>query len=168
MKRFLIALLVVTAPLLAGTAQAQVPSDEATPAAATPTTAPLEPMPLPYASLGPTVIRGVQEKNNSGEVGTVALTPAGLNKTHVVIDLRSFPGHAQPAHIHRGKACDSVDPKPAFLLHDVVSTNGHLGRSDTTVNYPMDRLLSGNYVVDVHARGSDSTHDVACGELYLR
>jgi hypothetical protein len=167
MKCFRIALFLMIAPLVASAAQAQVPPDAETPAAISPAPAPLTPMPLPYAGLGPTVIRGIQEQNNSGEVGTVALTPAGPNKTQVVIDLRSFPGHAQPAHIHRGKTCDAVDPKPTFVLHDVVSTNGHLGRSDSTVNYPMDRLLSGNYVVDVHAPGADQTHDVACGELYL-
>lgn len=168
MKRLLFALIVMTAPLLAGAAQAQVPSDDASPAMVAPDATPAAPMSLPYSSPDPTVIRGIQEKNNSGEVGTVSLTPAGPNKTRVVIDLRSFPGNPQPAHIHRGKACDAVDSKPAFSLHDVVSSGSHLGHSDTMVNYPIDRLLSGNYVVDVHTSDRDSTHDVACGEFYLR
>jgi hypothetical protein len=174
MKRFLLALFLSAAPLLVNVAQAQVPAASPTvvpegadsPAVLVPDPAPS--MPLPYASPGPTVIRGIQEQNNSGEVGDVSLTPAGQNKTHVVIDLRSFSGKPQPAHIHRGKSCDAVDPKPAFILHDVVSLTAHTGRSASIVNYPVSRLLSGNYVVDVHSSDSDPTHDVACGELYLR
>ncbi|HTV73018.1 MAG TPA: hypothetical protein VME66_04905 [Candidatus Acidoferrales bacterium] len=170
MKRYFIALFLAAAPLLAGVAQAQVPVDTSSPGAGPlPVRVPNPPpsVPLPYASLGPTVIRGVQELNNSGEVGVVSLTPVGPNKTHVVIDLRSFPDHPQPAQIHRGHSCDAFDPQPALVLHDVVDRTLHTGRSDTIVNFPVSRLLSGNYVVDIRISDTDRTHDVACGELYL-
>jgi hypothetical protein len=105
--------------------------------------------------------RGVQELNNSGQVGTVTLFRRGRS-TLVVIELHSVPaGRIEPAHIHRGQACDSLDPKPAFGLAPVVN-----GVSRTIVQYPEDKLLSGNYSVNVHASDKQLAHYVACGHLY--
>jgi hypothetical protein len=148
MKRFFFALFFVFAPLLANVARAQTG-------------------PSPSADTAAVIERGIQEMNNSGEVGTVTLSPVGQNQTLVVVELRSFLGRPQPAHIHRGKTCDAIEPKPVFTLHDVVSFSPHIGHSDTIVNYPIDRLLSGNYVIDVHTSDVDRTHDLACGELYF-
>ena len=106
--------------------------------------------------------RGIQELNNSGQVGTVTLFRHGDNKTLVVIELHSVPaGRREPAHIHRGQSCDNIDPKPAFGLAPVVN-----GISRTIVEYPEDKLLSGNYSVNVHASDTQLSHYVACGHLY--
>ena len=104
---------------------------------------------------------GLQQLNNSGEIGTVTLYPHGAN-TQVVIDLKGEPaGRSQPAHIHRGKDCDSIDPKPTYVLKDVVN-----GRSSTSVHAPIAKLLSGNYAVNVHLSAKQISHYVSCGALY--
>lgn len=104
---------------------------------------------------------GMQQLNNSGEIGTVALYAHGAN-TQVVIDLKGEPeGRSQPAHIHRGKDCATLDPKPAYPLKDVVN-----GKSSTLVKMPMDKLLSGNYGVNVHLSAKAIPHYVSCGSLY--
>ena len=108
---------------------------------------------------GAGVQRGVQELNNSGQVGDITLFGRG-GQTRVVLTLKGGAG-SEPAHLHRGKACDQpIDPKPAYGLANVVS-----GRSSTTVNATIDKLLSGNYVVIVHS-ASNVNHYVACGQLY--
>ena len=105
--------------------------------------------------------RGIAEQNNSGQPGTVTLFSRGAS-TLVVVNLTGeSQGHTEPAHIHRGHDCDSIDPKPAFGLAPVVN-----GVSRTLVKAPESRLLSGNYVVNVHASAQNMKHYVACGELY--
>jgi hypothetical protein len=104
---------------------------------------------------------GIQQLNNSGQVGQVTLFKRGPN-TLVVLRLQSVPaGRREPAHIHRGRDCTSFDPKPAFGLAPVVNNV-----SRTLVQYSEDKLLSGNYVVNVHASDRDLGHYVACGQLY--
>lgn len=104
---------------------------------------------------------GLAQQNNSGQPGTVTLFTRGAS-TLVVINLTGeAKGHTEPAHIHRGRDCDSLDPKPAFGLAPVVN-----GVSRTLVKAPESRLLSGNYVVNVHASGQNIKHYVSCGELY--
>ncbi len=127
-----------TSALLAGTASAQIdPGD---------------------AGLGTKL--GLQSQNNSGEVGTVTLFKRGAS-TLVVLALQSAPAGAQPAHIHRGKSCSTLDPVPAFPLANVVN-----GRSKTIVHASESKLLSGNYVVNVHQSLANAKRYVACGELY--
>ena len=104
---------------------------------------------------------GMSEQNNSGEAGTVTLFRRGPN-TLVVLNVVSEPeGRQQPAHIHRGHECDSIDPKPAYGLAPVIN-----GVSKTLVHASKDRLLSGNYVVNVHASAENLAHYVSCGELH--
>ncbi|MBC5811670.1 MAG: hypothetical protein GIW95_12575 [Candidatus Eremiobacteraeota bacterium] len=106
---------------------------------------------------------GMLEQSNSGQVGDVTLFRRG-NNTLVVIDLKGTPsGSREPAHIHRGKSitCDDIDPKPMFGLADVVN-----GKSRTLVHYSEDKLLSGNYSVNVHKSASNIKHYVSCGHLY--
>ncbi len=106
---------------------------------------------------------GMLSENNSGQVGEVTLFPRG-NSTLVVIHVESEPaGRHEPAHIHRGKSvtCEDLNPKPAFGLADVVN-----GWSRTLVQYPMSKLLSGNYTVNVHASAQNLAHYVSCGHLY--
>ncbi len=105
--------------------------------------------------------RGMAEQNNSGQPGTVTLFSRGTS-TLVVVNLTGEShGHTEPAHIHRGHDCDSLDPKPAFGLAPVVN-----GVSRTLVKAPESRLLSGNYVVNVHASAQNMKRYVSCGELY--
>jgi hypothetical protein len=81
--------------------------------------------------------------------------------TLVVLELVGEPsGDHQPAHIHRGKDCDSIDPKPSYPLAPVVN-----GVSRTIVHAAESKLRSGNYSVNVHADGHLSRY-VACGHLY--
>jgi hypothetical protein len=117
--------------------------------------------------LGPTgsgagTQRGLAQQNNSGEVGTVTLFRRGPSSTLVVIRVSSEPlGRQQPAHVHRGHDCATLDPKPAYGLAPVIN-----GLSKTIVNEPEDKLLSGNYVVNVHAAADNIARYVSCGELY--
>ena len=109
---------------------------------------------------GAGIRRGMQQQNNSGEVGEVTLFPQGPN-TRVVLHIDGEPaGRTQPAHIHRGQTCDNIDPKPAYPLHNVMN-----GRSSTIVNIPIDRLLSGNYAVNVHSSPTNMTRYVSCGHI---
>jgi len=110
---------------------------------------------------------GMRQLHNSGQAGTVTLSPHGKNETLVVLSITSADGKTEPAHIHRGRtqggqesSCENLDPKPTYVLHPVV--NGH---SATLVKASEDRLLSGNYVVNVHSQSS-IMHYVSCGELY--
>jgi len=101
------------------------------------------------------------QQNNSGQPGTVTLFSRGAS-TLVVINLTGQSrGYIEPAHIHRGHDCDSLDPKPAFGLAPVVN-----GVSRTLVKASESRLLSGNYVVNVHASAQNIKRYVSCGELY--
>jgi hypothetical protein len=105
---------------------------------------------------------GMQQQNNSGEVGTVTLYRRGPATTLVVLQLSSEPpGRSQPAHIHRGHSCSNPDPKPAYGLAPAIN-----GLSRTLVEAPEAKLLSGNYVVNVHASSARLGHYVSCGELY--
>lgn len=120
-----------------------------------------------FAQIGPDdsgsgTKRGISQQNNSGEPGSVTLFKRGEKSTLVVIDLAGeAAGKMQPAHIHRGHSCSTLDPKPAFGLAPVVN-----GISRTLVKVAESRLLSGNYVVNVHASAQNIPHYVACGELY--
>ncbi|HMD02238.1 MAG TPA: hypothetical protein VKG44_04650 [Candidatus Baltobacteraceae bacterium] len=107
--------------------------------------------------------RGLQEMNNSGEPGTITLfTRNNGAKTLVVVELRGEPhARSQPAHVYRGKACDDISPAPAYSLAPVVN-----GVSRTLVEVPEAKLLSGNYVVVVHAADNKLDQYVSCGLLY--
>ena len=104
---------------------------------------------------------GIQPLNNSGEIGTVTLYGHG-SKTQVVLDIKGEPsGASQPAHIHRGTDCPTLNPKPTYPLKNVVN-----GRSSTLVDAPIAKLLSGNYGVNLHQSAKNIAHYVACGMLY--
>lgn len=116
---------------------------------------------IPPDDTGAGVKRGMSEQNNSGEPGTVTLFERGKNTLVVVRLSGEARGHTEPAHIHRGKACDAIDPKPAYGLAPVIN-----GISQTLVQAPESKLLSGNYVVNVHISPHNIAHYVSCGELY--
>jgi len=97
-------------------------------------------------------------QNNSGETGTVTLTGTG-GKTTVTIELKGAPDGAQPAHIHVGP-CSKLNPKPVYALKNVVG-----GKSTTTVDAPLAKLLGGTYAVNVHKSTDDLATYVACADL---
>ena len=83
----------------------------------------------------------------------------------MVLNIKGAPAGHELSHIHRGKGCDDpveINPTPAYALHDVVG-----GRSRTVVPVPEAKLLSGNYVVIVHANAKGVPY-VSCGQLYAR
>jgi hypothetical protein len=109
---------------------------------------------------------GMRELNNSGQTGFVTLFSHGTSETLVIVNITAPSGSSEFAHIHRGRtqpdqenSCDNLDPKPAYVLHPVVN-----GRSATLVKASEDKLLSGNYVINVHAQ-NDVSRYVSCGEL---
>jgi hypothetical protein len=97
-------------------------------------------------------------QNDSGEKGTVTLTPQG-DKTQVVIKMTGAPSTPQPAHIHDG-SCAKLDPKPRVPLQNVVS-----GNSTTTVDLKLDEIMSKGGAVNVHKSAADLKTYVACGDL---
>ena len=117
---------------------------------------------------GQGIRRLLSQQNNSGELGSVTLFRLPNNKTRVVLNLKGAkPGATQPAHIHRGRDCGSIDPKPAYALKTVMTSESG-GSSTTIVDAPIEKLLSGNYAVNVHASTAQMGHYVACGNLYLK
>jgi hypothetical protein len=98
-------------------------------------------------------------QNGSGENGAVILTPLGT-KTRVEIALGAGPsGVAQPAHVHVGP-CSKLTPKPTYGLASVVD-----GYSVTTLDVPMDTLMSGGFSVNVHKSPTEASVYVSCGDL---
>ncbi len=105
---------------------------------------------------------GIAQQNNSGEIGTVTLYKSHSGaRTLVVISMHGTPaGIAQPAHIHRG-TCDNLNPVPTWPLHNVVN-----GQSRTWLDVPREKILSGNYSVNVHRSTTNLKLYVACGHLF--
>jgi hypothetical protein len=105
--------------------------------------------------------RGVQQLNNSGQVGTVTLFGHGQS-TAVVVRLHGMPpGRTQRTGIYRTRDCASIPPAPAYKLGDVRD-----GLSRSVVNVSEDRLLSGNYSLVLFASTKAGAPPTACGWLY--
>jgi hypothetical protein len=103
---------------------------------------------------------GIQQLNNSGQIGTVNLIKRG-NKTLVTVAIDGAPGKPEAVTIHRGSDCDNVSVEATWRLNDA----SH-GRSSTLVDAPLARLISGNYSLLVYGGTSASSHAVACGHLF--
>jgi hypothetical protein len=101
----------------------------------------------------------ISAQNGSGESGTVTLTPAGDDKTTVVISLTGAPADAQPAHIHTG-TCANLTPAPKYPLSPVTA-----GKSTTTVAASIESLTAGGFAVNIHKSLNDLKDYVACGNL---
>jgi hypothetical protein len=105
--------------------------------------------------------RGMEQLNNSGEVGTATLFRRGAT-TRVVVELHgTAPGRVQSVRIYRGPSCDDLAAKPQYFLTDMRN-----GRSLSTVNAPENKLLSGNYNVVVFSSNTTGARSTACGHLY--
>ncbi|HEX3464774.1 MAG TPA: hypothetical protein VHS78_12075 [Candidatus Elarobacter sp.] len=104
--------------------------------------------------------RGVQQLNNSGQVGTATLFRRGAS-TRVVVELHGTePGRVQSVRIYRGPSCDDLTGKPQYFLTDM-----RAGRSVSTVPVPEEKLLSGNYNVVVFSSNQAGARSTACGHL---
>ena len=97
---------------------------------------------------GAGVRRGLEDIGITGQAGTVTLFNASAGSgTLVVINLQGQPSNRiESASIQRGKTCHDIEPNPVWMLNDV-----HNGHSATVVPADESKLLSGNYVVIVHA-----------------
>ena len=105
--------------------------------------------------------RGIEQLNNSGQVGTITLFRRGAS-TRAVVELHGTEaGRAQSVRIYRGPSCDDLAPKPQYFLTDM-----RTGRSVSTVNAPEEKLLSGNYNVVVFSSNTAGARSTACGHLY--
>lgn len=105
---------------------------------------------------GRTVVITMTALNGSGESGTTTLRAQG-NKTVITIKLVNGSGVEQPAHFHTG-TCDKYTPRPLYPLEDVVN-----GSSTTTLDIPIDRLVGGDLIVNVHKSYADIATQAACG-----
>jgi hypothetical protein len=106
---------------------------------------------------------GLAERHNSGQVGSVTLLVRGPQLTLVVLRVASVPpGRLEPARVSRTRSC-SRRARGSAAAWDLAPVTG--GVSSSAVPLPVDRLLAGNYLVEVFAR-KGSTVRVSCGELY--
>ncbi len=106
--------------------------------------------------------RGIEQVNNSGQVGTLTLFRRG-SATRVVVDLKGTdPSRTQSVRIYRGPSCDDIGTSgPAYFLSDMSN-----GRSVSTVKAPEDKLLSGNYSLVVFSSNAPGARATACGHIY--
>ena len=93
--------------------------------------------------------------NGTGESGVAILTPQGA-KTKVELQMKGGPGDPQPAHFHTG-TCDKYTPRPLYPLRAVVK-----GGSTTTLDVPIEKLIAGDLVVNVHKSFDDIATVASC------
>lgn len=104
---------------------------------------------------------GMQQVNNSGQVGTVTLYDHGA-QTLVVVNAKGTGGRTQAVRIYRGHDCDTdIASKPEAFLNDLKG-----GSSISTVKLGYSRLTSGNYNVLVFSSTQKGARAVSCGHLY--
>ena len=106
--------------------------------------------------------RGIEQVNNSGQVGTVTLLRRGA-VTRVLVDLKGTEeGRVQSVRMYRGKSCEEFDPGgPVYFLTDLRN-----GASNSTVKATEEKLLSGNYNLVVFSSNAKGARATACGHLY--
>jgi hypothetical protein len=107
------------------------------------------------------VERGVEQLNNSGQVGTVTLFSRNPNTRIVVVLHGTQEGRAESVRIYRGPSCDDLVTAPTYELVDLKN-----GLSTSTVKSPEAKLLSGNYNVVVFSSTAAGARTTACGHLY--
>jgi hypothetical protein len=93
--------------------------------------------------------------NGSAETGIAILTPQGA-KTIVELKMSGAPADPQPAHFHSG-TCESYGPRPLYPLRAVVK-----GGTTTTLDVPIEKLLAGDLVINVHKSFDDIATVVSC------
>jgi len=91
----------------------------------------------------------------SGESGIAILTPQGA-KTLVELQMKGGSGDPQPAHFHTG-TCEKYAPRPLYPLRSVVK-----GSSLTTLDLPIEKLIAGDLVINVHKSFDDIATIASC------
>jgi hypothetical protein len=91
----------------------------------------------------------------SGESGVAILPPQGP-KTLVELQMKGGSGDPQPAHFHTG-TCDKYAPRPLYPLRSVVK-----GSSLTTLDLPIEKLIAGDLVINVHKSFDDIATIASC------
>ena len=98
----------------------------------------------------------LNDMTHSGEHAVAVLKPVG-NKTLVTLKTTGGPSDPQPAHFHYG-TCEKYTPRPLHMLQSVVN-----GESTTTLDVPIDQLVKGDLVINVHRSLTDIATVSACG-----
>jgi hypothetical protein len=111
---------------------------------------------LAAADSGRTVVVPLDALNGSGETGTATLKALG-NKTLVTLKLANGTSLPQPAHFHTGN-CVKYGPRPLYPLRDVIN-----GKSTTTIDQPIDKLITGDLIINVHKSYTNIATQAACG-----
>jgi outer membrane biosynthesis protein TonB len=106
----------------------------------------------------PRVVLEFTELNDSGVEGTATLSEAG-DQTIVELELEGT-GENHPAHIHEG-TCEDIVPQSAYDLENV----GEEGTSRTLVDAPLQDLIDGDYVVDLHMSPNELGTLIACADI---
>ena len=96
------------------------------------------------------------EMGRSAQHGVATLQAEGA-KTRVTIKLSGGPADPQPTHFHTG-TCEKYGPRPLYMLQSIVN-----GESTTTLDVPIDRLVKGDLVINVHRSLTDIATLTACG-----
>jgi hypothetical protein len=106
----------------------------------------------------------LQAQNNSGETGTVTISPTADGKGSVVLVETKGQGNLpQPIHFHRGP-CALLVAAPAIPLKTLEG-----GKSETTLaEVPVATLTNGQYSVNVHKSTTEGGVYVACVDIPKR
>ena len=105
------------------------------------------------------------ELNDSGITGFATLTADG-NQTVVRIQAEGALGN-HPTHIHQGQ-CEDLDPNPEIPLTNVqLPPTGVTGRSETSIDVPLDELLEQDRLILIHKSDADLNTYLACGNIVV-
>ena len=103
------------------------------------------------------------ELNDSGIDGFATLTAEG-DQTVVRIQAEGALGD-HPTHIHQGQ-CEDLDPNPEIPLTNVqLPPTGVTGKSETTIDVPLDEILAEDRLILIHRSEADLDTYLACGNV---
>jgi hypothetical protein len=108
------------------------------------------------AAADKTVVVPLHAMSGSGQDGTATLRADGT-KTIVTIKLTNGSSVRQPDHFHVGN-CDKYQPRPLYPLQDVVN-----GTSTTTLDVPLEKLIAGDMIINIHKSYDEIATQAACG-----
>lgn len=102
----------------------------------------------------------LSEQNNSGERGSVYITPISETQAKVSVEVTGAPaGTDQPMHIHTG-SCPNVGAVK-YPLNNLVG-----GKSETVLNVTVEQLMAELPLgLNVHKSSGEANVYVACGNL---
>nr|MBA2470181.1 hypothetical protein [Chloroflexia bacterium] len=106
----------------------------------------------------PRITLDFTELNDSGVTGTATLYAAG-ERTIVELALEDT-GEDHPAHIHAG-TCDDIEPEPEYNLQNI----GESGTGTSLVDAPLDDLIDGDYVIDLHLAVNQLGTLIVCTDI---